>query len=263
MKTKNRPTLKLRRISRNESVLFAYENFFHDLKTPLAIIYSYLQILENESDMPEQALGHIDEVKKNWFRMTKLINDAGDRARINGGALIPKFKNVELVALLKETAEATKTLAERKNIRLSFASDAEEKVMAVDRGMFERIILNLLSNAIKYTDRGGQVRVELSDRGNKVYLTVTDTGRGIPPEISGKVFDRNAAADQDKSSGLGLSIVKELTEILGGRVSIQSGPTGTTVTVKLPVFINDSGQPEKVDNFFNDNIIQIELSDIY
>jgi len=248
-------------------MLASYENFFHDVKTPLAIMFTYMQMMDKMPDLPREARTYMAEVKKNWFRMTKLINDANDRTKIKRGALIPKIKNYDIVALARETTHATKTLADKKNIRVRFYTNINEKTMALDKGMVERILLNLLSNSIKYTSSGGEVAVSIHDQKNKIVLTVSDNGRGIPEDVLDKIFQRNVRApgsEGEEGSGLGLSIVKELVEVMGGEVSIKSNTGGTQVSVRFPVlYIEDPKKAEQVSDMANDKMLQIELSDQY
>ena len=252
--------------AKNE-MLLSYENFFHDVKTPLNIMFSYMLMMDKLPGIPAEAAAYMAEVKKNWYRVIKLINDASDRTRINCGTLIPKVKNQDMVALAKEMAQATSLLADKKKIRLRFCANADEKVMAVDKNMVERILLNLLSNAIKYTPSGGEVSVTVHDLKNKVILTVADNGRGIPADILDRIFERNVRApgtENQEGSGLGLSIVKELAEVMGGEVSIKSDSSGTSVAVRFPVmYIEDPRTAEKVADLTADRMVQIELSDQY
>ena len=256
-----------KKVKAKNEMLLSYENFFHDVKTPLAIMFSYMQMMDKLPGLPEEAKAHMSEVKKNWFRVTKLINDANDRTKINRGTLIPRIKNHDIVALVRETAEATSTLADKKNLRLRFYTNVSDKVMATDKNMVERIILNLLSNSIKYTPVGGEVSVTVHDHKNRVVLTVADNGRGIPPDVLERIFQRSVrapGAQSQEGSGLGLSIVKELAEVMGGEVSIRSDSAGTQVGVKLPVmYIEDPKSAEKVFDLASDRLVQIELSDQY
>jgi signal transduction histidine kinase len=154
-----------------------------------------------------------------------------------------------------------------------FDTDVEEKVLAYDADKIERIILNLISNAIKYTKQGGSIFVKINDQGDSIVISVRDTGIGIPEDKQKLVFERFVQVDKSLSrnregSGIGLSLVKSLTQMHGGEVWLKSTyGVGSEFFVKLPVrLVDDDGTADNSANLIsNEKIekIKIEFSDIY
>jgi len=246
-----------------------YENFCHDLKTPLSMMYSCIQMLESQPETGQNAgAGHLlEDLKNHWYRMAKLINDVNDHTKIDQGVLLPKYKNHDLVPLLRELAESAQGLARRKEIRLEFYSLVLALPMALDKGLVERIVLNLLSNAVKFTNQGGLVELILEKENNQVRITVRDNGQGIGEDIRGRLFERGVYTQDEavnpQGSGLGLSITKELAGLLSGDIQAESAPgQGASFVVTLPLLPPELGEDftPPVDNLFVDQIIQMELA---
>ncbi len=256
-----------------------YESLIHDMKTPLAIAYTYLQVLEKQVELTVESHGYISKIKRNWMKLFKLVNDSCDYDKMEKGFLEPKYENYDIVQLTSEIAENVKPLAARKRITVAFRSRMTEKVTAVDKNMFERIMLNLLSNAVKFTNEAGKVEIVLADERDYISITVRDNGVGMSAKAIKTVLegdtitdapvtaDAGGAIDTDgleSGKGMGLFIVKKLTELMHGRLEISSGNRGTSVKVTLPALLHEATVCERIlrDSFFSENIVQIELSDL-
>jgi signal transduction histidine kinase len=240
-------------------ILF-YEEIYHDLKAPITLIHAYINLLEREKGLTPEAINYLGEIKKNSYRMAKMLRDANDGARIINGMLLPYFINGDVVSMVKNLIEDARVLSAAKNTRMHFHSQIPSKVMAVDRLFIERILLNVLANAIRHSPPLGTITVRVRERTGHVYITVRDYGRGISPG-----FDVFALYSRGKlrgtHSGLGLYIVRELAFLLGGKVNIYSAKPGTEVVISLPVFLAENHEEENgTDDFFEDNMIQMELS---
>jgi len=245
-----------------EDIIY-YENIFHDMKLPLTVVHTTIQLLDT-MDLPGGVKDHLKAVENSCYRIMKLINDATDMARVEKGQLIPSLANHDLVFLINTLTENTYLLADKKNISLTFSSNALEKVMATDKAMLERILLNLLSNAIKFTETGGKIEVYLGDDRDFVEIIVRDTGIGIEADKIEEIFDRYITSDRQRGHGLGLGIVKELTQALNGEVFVIKTPAGTEFVVRLPaVQIKEPKRKFFVEDFYKENIVQIELSEHY
>ncbi len=240
-----------------EVLATTYENLLHDIKAPLSIMYSYMQTIEEMEGLPAEVVQCIAGMKRNWMRVMKLVRDAGDRTKLSKGLMIPEFADYDIVQIVSEITDAATTLAIRKHIRLNLHTDTQKKIMAVDKAMIERILLNLLSNAVKFTNDNGRIDVYLSDRGNKLFLSVCDTGTGVPDEVRKHLFKKRG----NISGGLGLTIVKDLVDVLGGTITVKTSAQGTQIQVRLPVF--HVATPQNVEEGFSDKLIQIELSEHY
>jgi len=244
--------------------LSAYENAIHDIRGPMTIIYTYAQLLEVTKRMPPKALGYIEAMKRNCFKALKIVNDVSDSSKIRDGYLLPNLVNVDIVELAQGVAESTQPFTIRKNITLICESDFETMIMATDRLLIERVLLNLLSNSIKSVENEGLVKVCLKGSDDKIEISVEDNGRGISADKIGRIFDRYHTSDSVRGKGIGLAIVREILEVLGGTIEAFSEEgIGTKMTICLPIFIMDEENvvAKLSDDFYVDNMVQIELSD--
>jgi len=243
--------------------LTAYENAIHDIRGPITIIYTYAQLLEVTKRMPPKALDYIHNMKKSCFKALKIVNDVSDSSKIRDGYLLPNFINFNIVELIGSLVESTQPFTVRKAIELTYNSDSLEKIVATDKTLIERVILNLLSNSVKSVDKGGFIKVTVKDSKEFLEISVGDNGHGIKAEKLRQIFDRYHTSDSARGKGIGLSIVREIVEVLGGTIEAQSEENkGTVMTVKLPVFLVDAVEkPKFSDDFYVDNMVQIELSD--
>jgi signal transduction histidine kinase len=244
--------------------LTAYENAIHDLRGPMTIIYTYAQLLEGTKKMPPKAYEYIEAMKRNCFKALKLVNDVSDPSKIRDGYFLPNLANVNLVQLVEGVIESTQPFTVRKEIALTYESDFTEKIVGTDKALIERVLLNLLSNSVKSVDKGGTVTVSLKGSNDKVEITVEDNGRGIKADKLEHIFERYHTSDSTRGRGIGLSIVREILEVLSGDIQASSVEgEGTKMVVTLPVFILEEKEqkPKLSDDFYIDNMVQIELSD--
>lgn len=248
----------------------------HEFKTPLNVIYSAIQLIEcvylNQiSDRVKELIGNI---KMNTFRQLRLANNLLDITKLNSGHFKLNLKNMDIVFLTEAIIESVELYANQKNIKIYFNSNVESKTISIDEEKFERIILNILSNAIKFTENGGTVTVTLSENTelNLVEIKITDTGIGIPKDKQELIFERFGQVDsnlsrQAEGTGIGLSLVKLLVNILEGTVEVESElGIGSTFIIKLPAKegIANNEAEEYLD--YDDrllNEIKVEFSDIY
>ncbi len=185
----------------------------------------------------------------NGMRLLKLINDLLDLVRMESGRMEVKREPLELTDFIKGLASAARQVADDKRIKLETWVASELGAVLADRDKLEKILLNLLFNALKFTPAGGRVDLRAEKKGDDLVLLVKDTGMGISPKDLPYVFDRFWQADGSarrkyQGVGIGLSLVKELTEIQGGKVSVESEEgKGTTFTVQFP-FAKVEPKPE-------------------
>jgi len=244
--------------------LTAYENAIHDIRGPMTIIYTYAQLLEVTKRMPPKALGYIEAMKRNCFKALKIVNDVSDSSKIRDGYLLPNFVNTDIVELVGNVVESTQPFTVRKNIKLVCESEFDEKLMATDKTLIERVLLNILSNSVKSVDQDGLIKVILRCSEDKVEITIEDNGRGIKADKLGRIFERYHTSDSVRGKGIGLSIVREILEVLGGTIeALSEEGKGTKMIINLPVFVMDkeNESPKLTDDFYIDNMVQIELSD--
>ena len=251
----------------------------HELKTPLNIFASSVQLLDSFSDGDKEEFvykykKHSPYLALNCKRMLRLINNIIDLTKIDVGMIKPNFGNYEIVSLIEEIALSIIPYGMSKNIDIEFDTNVEEKIMAFDFEKLERIMLNLLSNSIKYNKANGKIEVLLNDCGDSFNIAVRDTGIGIPSDKLEYIFERfrqveNRLRKSNEGSGIGLSLVKDLIEIQDGIIEVKSElGIGSEFKIKLPVKVlseEHDFNKEYFDNDSNDLVkrMNIEFSDIY
>lgn len=256
-----------------------FSTISHELKTPINIIYSAIQLLENMYKCDEQSnkkdvfLKYSGVMKQNCYRLIRLINNYIDINKIGLGFYNLEEKNGNIVNTIEDITMSIVEYAKMKNIKVIFDTDIEEKIIAYDSEKIERIMLNLLSNAIKFTDRGGKIKVSIHDGEKFIIVSVKDNGAGIPEDMLKKIFEVFIQVDGSirrkvEGSGIGLSLVKSFVEMHGGSISVKSKVgVGSEFLMKLPVKKVDeglninSGKGKLMD--MDDKEVKIELSDIY
>lgn len=210
-------------------------------------------------------------MKQNCYRMLRLVNNLIDLTKIDSGYLKLNLKNQEVISIVEDIILSVAEYIESKNISIQFDTEVEEKYMACDEDIIERVILNLLSNAVKFTPAGGNIWVNVHDRGNHILISVKDSGIGIPHDKQDIVFDRFRQVDKSlarstEGSGIGLNLVKSLIELHGGEISLKSeAGQGSEFIVKLPVLIVDDDEAAITNGISQGKVqrIHIEFSDIY
>ncbi|ADB37950.1 hybrid sensor histidine kinase/response regulator transcription factor [Spirosoma linguale] len=232
-----------------------FDNITHELRTPLTLILSPIQQLIQRYPAPPDLSNGLRNVERHGQQLLQLINQLLDLAKMESGHLTLMQTDGNLSDFVRQIVRAFEPLAQQKGLALSYESQLVS-LYAFDTGKLERIVHNLLSNALKFTQQGNiNVRVTHHDTG--VQLVVADTGMGIVPEKLTYIFNRfyqvepNNPAHKSEyisnpGTGIGLSLVKELAELMGGRVEVQSvpygmdQPSGTTFTVNLPLYPTSS-----------------------
>jgi signal transduction histidine kinase/DNA-binding response OmpR family regulator len=211
----------------------------HELRTPLTAILGFGELL-SMSDLPEEEQGWVSMMLPAGRHLLALLNDVLDVSRIDSGDLSLSLEPISIDALVGETVDVMRTLADSTGIRLDvdLGSTASAYVQA-DRQRLRQVLINLVSNAIKYNRPGGiatVAAVTLDD--GRVRLSVTDEGAGLDAEQLTKLFvpfERLSAAQSGiEGTGLGLVLARRLTEVMGGALEVESTPgSGTTFFVTL------------------------------
>ena len=231
---------KLVELDRIKSRFFA--NISHELRTPLTLLLAPLQTLIQERGLAlEPEMRQLLLIMQgNGMRLLKLINDLLDLVRLESGKMEVKREPVVIEPFLHGLANAVKTSAQDRGIRLEVTSYPTINTVLTDSDKLERILLNLLFNALKFTPAGGRVEVKVRSESGELVLEVSDTGTGISEEQLPFIFDRFWQADTSsqrkyRGVGIGLALVKELVEIQGGNVEVISAVgKGTRFTIRLP-----------------------------
>lgn len=231
---------KLVELDQVKSRFFA--NISHELRTPLTLLIAPLENLQRRfgRNLDADTVETMQTMHANAMRLLKLINDLLDLVRLESGRMEVKAEPLALAEFLKGLASAARQVAEDKRIVLETVVDPQLGRLLADRDKLEKILLNLVFNALKFTPAGGRVELRAERREGDYVIQVADTGMGISEKNLAHVFDRFWQADGSSKRkyqgvGIGLALVKELVEVQGGTVNVQSQVgKGTTFTLRLP-----------------------------
>ncbi|MFM7425154.1 MAG: response regulator [Elainella sp.] len=227
---------QLRELDRQKTEFF--QNVSHEFRTPLTLT---LGPLESAVDQ-QQGLSYDQSViaLRNSRRLLRLVNQLLDLQRLDAGRMQPQFRPCELHQFVEQIVDSFRPYCQKKQIQLTAQLTPCPEVY-LDAEKFDKVLYNLLSNAIKFTEAGGQIEVGLQPTAAHCLIQVRDTGVGIRADQIPYLFDRFRQADGSASrsyegTGLGLSLVKELVELHGGRVSVSSVyGQGTLFSIELPL----------------------------
>ncbi len=214
----------------------------HELRTPLSAILGWSQILQSGPVSPEILARGIDTIGRNAKAQAKLIEDLLDMSRIVSGKVRLDIQPTDLGAVVASTVDTIRPSADARNIRLRTIIDPVAGMVAGDQNRLQQVVWNLLSNAVKFTPPGGTIDVQVTRADSNVEVKVADSGIGIDRKFLPHVFDRFRQGDSSISRahgglGLGLSIVRQLVELHGGTVDVDSRgeQCGATFVVRLPL----------------------------
>jgi len=216
----------------------------HELKTPLASISAYSEMLvDGEADDEQTRKEFYSVIQSQAKRLNRLIEDILNTSRIESGLIKVEKRPVSLTILMEEQLQMIRSYAEEKNIKLIGQKPIVFDQVYADKDMISEVIINLLSNAVKYTPCGGSIKIEMEvdEIAGLARVSVTDTGVGIPKDEIEHVFDKfyrvGANKKQAEGTGLGLNLVKQIVEkVHNGRVFVTSEPgAGSTFGFELPL----------------------------
>lgn len=219
------------------------EEFFqaaaHDLRAPLFALQGYLRLLRKSFVPDERQAGWLEAIDQSCERLTGLVKDALDAARIESGHLRPREGDADPRALLQRAARLFQPLADERGVALEVrAAASAPAAFEGDERLLERVVNNLVANAIRFTPRGGLVTLETAASGpDRVELSVSDTGPGVPEDQRAAVFEKFKQLDhsgQPKTGfGLGLAICAKIVKLHGGEIWVQRGKAGGAQFVVL------------------------------
>lgn len=243
-------------------------NIIHDLRSHLNVITSAAQFMEhNYKD--DKNLKCIEIIKRNSFKMLKLINNLIDSNKIKNNYYKLNKKNIDIVPMIENTISCIEKFASERNINLIFDTNEEECIMAIDPEAIDRVIMNLLSNAIKFSNENSNIYINLVVKDKEIELSFKDEGCGISKEEKERIFDRfyqGKNNDNIEGSGIGLNLCMLFVKAHGGKIFLESEINkGSIFTVILPRKIEDHIETVKEEgNLINKNqAVEIEFSDTY
>jgi PAS domain S-box-containing protein len=230
--------------------------FAHELRTPLASILGYTEILMEDGVTGPDAEHCVEVIDRNAKRLLRLTEDLQLLHQINSGQLPTEFGRADLAAIVAGVVEEMRPEAERKQIDLVLSATAVPH-LAFDPMRIAQLLGNLLSNALKFTPDGGKVEVRLGTEGTQAVLAVADTGIGIPVADRERIFERffrTAIVERQaiQGAGLGLTISQAIVAAHNGTIAVEGGEgRGSTFTVRLPLLPAPApgpGEPADANN---------------
>ena len=228
-------------------------NMSHDIRTPMNVILGYAQLMENElngKDIPE-VLEHLEKLQQSGNLLLSIINNVLDMARIESGRMEIDENYCRIEDVWKSLFAVFDEKARKKNISLHYTMNVEHEHVLTDVTKIKEILVNILSNAIKYTPAGGSVMVYVDELPCDesgymiVRIRISDTGIGMSQDYLTKIFEaftreKNTTKSKIAGTGLGMSIVKNYVDLLGGTIDVESElGKGSTFTVTLKHRIAD------------------------
>lgn len=215
-------------------------NLTHEFRTPLSLILSPAQKLLESPTLPTTVRTALRTIDRNARHLLRQVNQLLDLARLEDNRMQLSPQNLHIDKLTRQLVELFESSAREKQITLRFRAVGDTNESLIDADKWGKIVYNLLANAIKFTPPGGQVDVEYGQTADEIAFAVHDTGIGIAAEKLPFVFDRfyqvdDALTRSFEGTGVGLSLVRELTQLMGGTVHVTSQPgEGSVFTVTLP-----------------------------
>jgi signal transduction histidine kinase len=215
----------------------------HELRTPLNAILGFSEILTGEMFGPMQNERYLEYAKiihKSGGHVLSLINDLLDLSKLDAGKLELCVEPVQILRVIIDCVRSVEPQATRDQVGISIHVHDGVDELSVDNRRMHQMLLNLLSNALKFTPSGGEITIEVFRRGPDIAISVSDTGIGIRAEDIPKVLEpfgqvESKLSQKHKGTGLGLPLTKELAELHGGSLTMESSvDVGTTVTITLP-----------------------------
>jgi len=214
----------------------------HELRTPLTAVFGWVQMLQSRTIDPATREKALEVIERNIRLQAQLVDDLLNLSQIVTGKLQIRREIIDPFQLIKTTMETVIPSADAKQISLRLEKDVQLPAISADPARLQQIVWNLLSNAVKFTPKGGSIVVALRQLRTELQISVSDTGEGISPEFVPHVFNRFSQADASTTRrhgglGLGLALVRQLIELHGGTVTVESAGLnkGSTFAVTLPL----------------------------
>ncbi|PGY11939.1 substrate-binding domain-containing protein [Bacillus sp. AFS031507] len=211
----------------------------HELRTPLNGILGFAQLLEMDKSLNDEQRDFVHEILLGGGHLLNLINDILDLSRIETGKLKVSIEEIDILNIINECINIVQPLANKKNISIHKQLDQSQNTFVLaDPIRLKQILFNLLDNAIKYNRESGKVKITCHMEGDEQVIHIVDTGEGLSVEEYHKVFVPfyRIEGTQEEGTGIGLSLVKQLVQLMGGKISVTSKKgKGSDFCLRLPL----------------------------
>ncbi|WP_252216749.1 MULTISPECIES: HAMP domain-containing sensor histidine kinase [unclassified Clostridium] len=250
-----------------------FSNISHELRTPINLIYSAIQL--NEIYLKQKKVDNVSKnneiIRQNSLRLIRTINNFIDTNRVSEGYLKPDFKIYNIVEVVENITIACNKYINKAEIGLIFDSEKEEIYVKCDKDMIERIVLNIISNSVKYGQKGSHINVTIGiEESNLVTIKIENNGNRIDEDTIPHIFDKftriNKSFNRPKEgSGLGLFLSKSLTELQGGELALELDEKENLFVINFPIACDVNSSDVNCDLEINniEEKVDIEFSDIY
>ena len=261
---------------------FFLSNMSHDIRTPLNAIIGYTSLANREGVTSEGKSEYIDKIETAGRQLLEIVNDVLDMSRIESGKFTLEPSRVNLENCVREMSNLVRIQLEAKKIRLSVSCDVTHRWVMCDKVMLDRALMNLLCNAGKFTDENGSVSLQVketaSGEGTGSYeIRIRDTGIGMSREFAERLFipferERTSTVSRIQGTGLGLAITKNIVDMMGGQITVQTEKgkgTEFIITVGFPLAepeeeIRSGGEETSFEGMrallVEDNMINMEIA---
>lgn len=258
--------------------LVFFTNISHDFRTPLTLISAPIesaikqlsQAAADKAASGEGVLHLLHIAQRNVHVLLDLVNQILDFRKIENGKMELHLAPHDLLPAMKNWHESFQKLAEQKNISMQLHADDEDWNVMCDQKLIERMVFNLIGNSMKFTPSGGTIQMLLKREQDNVLISIKDTGIGIDPKNLERIFERfyQIENSENEGVGIGLALVKNLVELMHGRIDITSnsdsskGATGTTITIILPLEKAESKAVEQSESMTTKIVLPEPVEDI-
>lgn len=201
-----------------------FENIVHEIRTPLTLISGPLEIVRKEMSTNKKLMGQVDLVERNTDKLIRLVNELLDASKLEKGMYIPDYQEGNLSSFIRNIIDEYKAEAEQKQIQLKTSIDDKHRPSLFPSNVIEKILNNLINNSLKYCPENSIINIRSQIKNDLLVLIVKDNGPGIPKKDHDKIFNRFYRVNEkhDQGTGIGLSLVKDLVQLLGGEIKLNS-----------------------------------------
>jgi PAS domain S-box-containing protein len=221
----------------------------HELRTPLNAVLGFAQLLQSD-DIDDSQRESVERIMRGGYHLLNLVNDVLDMSAIEAGQLPIATEYVVASEVVHETLELMRPLADGRSIRMRCDLPERDIVVCANAQRLQQVLMNLVSNALKYSAGDTEVTVAVEQVGEThARMHVIDSGQGIPPEKIERAFmpfERLGERRDVEGTGLGLPLSRNLVNAMGGTLTVESGPEGSTFTVELELAPNADDPPAVV-----------------